>query len=115
MSAHGPCGRPLPPLARNVGPSGRIPHPRAPANARATYLLLDDDRRAARRLNGGARRAAELVRVDGELLGERALGEDLDRHVLASAQALGLQRLEGHLVAGFEAALEVLEVDRLGM
>src|SRR3954467_8901309 len=83
------------------------------AAARAAGRLLDDDHAAARGLDGLAGRAAELVRVDGELLGQRALGEDLDRDVLAGAQALGLQRLERDLVAGLEAPLEVLEVDRL--
>jgi hypothetical protein len=60
-----------------------------------------------------ARRRAERVRVDRQRLGDRALGEDLHLDALAGAQALGLQRFERHLVAGVEAALEILEVDRL--
>src|SRR3954471_10232694 len=83
------------------------------AAARAAGLLLDDDHAAARGLDSVAGRTAELVRVDGELLGERALGEDLDRDVLAAPEALGLERVERDLVAGLEAPLEVLEVDRL--
>src|SRR3954452_18029378 len=79
----------------------------------ARSAIVDDDRGTAGGLDGLASGAAERVRVHGELLGERALGEDLDRDVLAAAQALGLQRVERDLVAGLEAPLEVLEVDRL--
>src|SRR4051794_20092951 len=76
-------------------------------------LAVHDDRRAARGLDLLARGGAELVRVDGERLGELAAGEDLHGDVLARAQALGLQRLERDLGAGVEAALQVGEVDRL--
>src|SRR3954465_7196623 len=76
-------------------------------------LGLDDDRGAARGLDRLARRAAEGVGVDGELLGQRALREHLDRDVLARAEALALERVERDLVARLEAPLEILEVDRL--
>src|SRR3954454_18845751 len=76
-------------------------------------LALDHYDRAARALDALARGGAEGVRVDGERLGELALGEDLDRDAPALAQALGRERLEGDLGARLEALLEVGEVDRL--
>src|SRR3954452_7284704 len=85
----------------------------APRLRPARGLGLDDDGAAAGRLDGLARRAAEGVRVDRELLGQGALGQHLDRHVLAGAETLGLERVERDLVTGLEAPLEVLEVDRL--
>src|ERR1700761_337077 len=57
-------------------------------------------------------RLAETVRSDRQFGRDLTAGEDLHR-VRASRQALGLQRLGGHLVAGFEALGEVGEVDRL--
>src|SRR3954462_1680333 len=79
----------------------------------ASALGLDDDRGAARGLDRLARRAAEGVGVDGELLGQRALREHLDRDVLARPEPLGFERVERDLVARLEAPLEILEVDRL--
>ena len=70
---------------------------------------------AAGGLDALARGGAEGVGVNGQRLGQLALGEDLDRHALARAEAGGPQRLERHLGAGVEARLEVGDVDRLGV
>src|SRR5947209_6041445 len=63
------------------------------------------------RLSGGA----EAVRLDGERLGDLALGEDLDRNPLTGGEALAVKRLRRHRRPGLEARLEVGEVDRLRM
>src|SRR4051812_17790026 len=88
---------------------------RAPRPDAGRLGLFDHDHGPAGGLDGLLGGAAELVRVDGQRLGDLALGEDLDRDVLAGAQAGGLERLEGHLGAAVEAGLEVLEVHRLGV
>src|SRR6201999_3711574 len=59
-------------------------------------------------------RLAEGVCTDRQFGRDLAAGEDLYR-VGAGREALGLQRLRGHLVARLEALLEVGEVDRLGL
>src|SRR5450755_2246238 len=58
---------------------------------------------------------AEAVGVDGERLGDLALGEHLDRDVLALGQALGVHRLQRDRVPRLEALLEIEQVDRLGV
>src|ERR1700761_9631789 len=76
---------------------------------------LDQLAGAARRLDLLASRLTEGVSVNGQRLGNLALGQDLDRDALARGQALGLERFEGHGVAGIEPGLEVAQVDRLGV
>src|SRR6476620_182075 len=51
--------------------------------------------------------------MDGELLGELATGEHLDRDALALGQPVRVERLERDLGPGVEPTLEILEVDRL--
>src|SRR4051812_43681508 len=75
--------------------------------------LLDGRAGAAGSLDGCAGGGAELVRVNRQRLGDLALGEDLDRDVLAGAQALVAHGLVRLLFAWVEARLEVLHVDRL--
>src|SRR5262249_4675010 len=75
--------------------------------------LLSDDARAAGGLDRGLGGARERVGVDGQRLRELALGEDLDRDVLARSETLVDERLNRHLRAAVEARVEVLEVDRL--
>src|SRR3954447_26374328 len=53
----------------------------------------------ARGLDRLARAGAEAMRVHRQRLGDRALGEHLDRDVLARCQALGLHRLDRDVVA----------------
>src|SRR5437588_4352385 len=58
---------------------------------------------------------AERVSVHGQRLLQLAAGQDLGRHALARGQAALAQRVQGDGRAGVEAAIEVVEVDRLGM
>ena len=60
-------------------------------------------------------RRAEGVGVHGQRLAQLALGEHLDRDVLARAQAVGLHQLDRDLGAGVEAALQRGDVHRLGV
>src|SRR5436305_925314 len=62
-----------------------------------------------------ARLGAEGMCLDCERLGDRTLGEDLDRDVLARGQALPVHRFERHGIAGLEALLEVEQVHDLGV
>src|SRR5215218_4798833 len=80
---------------------------------RTAGASVSDDAGTAGGLDGLTRGGAELVRMDGERLGDRALGENLHRDVLAAAQTPGLERRERHFVALLEVALEVLQVDGL--
>src|SRR4051794_4048659 len=57
-------------------------------------LRLDDLTRAARGLDPLASGLRERVSVNGELLGQLAAPEDLDRDVLAGAEAGGAQAVE---------------------
>src|SRR3954453_5992626 len=73
-------------------------------------LLLDELAGPARGLDpltGGLR---ELVRVHGELLGELAAAEDLDRDVALRGEARALEHGPVHRGAIVEAALEVVQV-----
>src|SRR6266508_88216 len=83
------------------------------ASTNGPLVVVEDDAGTARRLDPLARSLRELVRVNGELLGELALTEDLHRHVLTRGQTLGAQRLRGDLGAGVEARLEDAQVNRL--
>src|SRR5579884_1579790 len=65
---------------------------------------------AAGRLDRLARLGAERVGVNGERLAQLALGEHLDRHVLASGEALVLERFQGHRRARVEAGLEAAQL-----
>src|SRR5215207_233414 len=76
-------------------------------------LALDDRHGAARLLDRLTCRGAEGVGVDGELLRQLTVGEHLDRDALAVRQPMRLQGVQRDLGARVEAALEVLEVDRL--
>src|SRR6478672_10314648 len=78
-------------------------------------LALDQLAGSASRLDALARTRAEGVSVDGQRLAQLALGEHLDRNVLARAQAVGLHQLDRHLGARIEAAVERGDVDRLRM
>src|SRR5262249_50983768 len=60
----------------------------------AAAQLLDDDAGAAGALDGLAGGRRELVGMHRERLRDLALGEDLDRHVAALAQAPLLERVE---------------------
>src|SRR5437588_12865431 len=71
---------------------------------------LDQLTGAAGRFDRLARGFAEAVRVDGQRLGELALGENLHGHALARRQALRPHRVERHGRAGIEARLEVEQV-----
>src|SRR3954453_2100700 len=73
-------------------------------------LLLDELAGPARGLDPLAGGLRELVRVHGELLGELAAAEDLDRHVALGGQAGALERGQVHRRAVVEAALEVVQV-----
>src|ERR1700689_3946257 len=77
--------------------------------------LLHHHTRAAGRLDALARAGAEGMGVDGELLVQLALGEDLDGNALAGAQALALHQLDRHLGAGLETFLQRADVDRLSV
>src|SRR5437764_3959478 len=92
---------------------------RGPRSPRRTLQpgrgLLDDLAGTAGGLDPLARRSAECMRVDGQRLAQLALGEDLDRDVLLAREALGPERVGGHLGAGVEALLERGEVHRLGV
>jgi hypothetical protein len=79
----------------------------------AVRSLLDDLAGTAGSLDGLSRRATEGVSVHGERLGDLALGEHLDRNLLAGRQTRALERLDGDDVAGHESLLEVGEVHRL--
>src|SRR5947209_3997888 len=62
-----------------------------------------------------ARTLRKRMRVHGQRLRDRALGQDLDRDGLVRGQALGLERLESHRVTGLEAGFQVEQVDGLGV
>src|SRR5436190_21763744 len=76
-------------------------------------LAVEDVAHAARGFDLLAGRLRERVRLDGELLLELALTQDLDRHVLAGGEAVLGERLRSYLGAVVEARLEVLKVHRL--
>src|SRR6476469_7146895 len=76
--------------------------------------LLDQLARPTGGLDLLARGLAETVRVDRQCLGKLALGEHLDRDLLAGGEALGVHRLERNGIARLEPRLEVDQVDRLG-
>src|SRR5438046_2886549 len=77
--------------------------------------FLDHLARTAHALDPLARSLAECVRVDGQGLAQLALGEDLDRDILASGEPFLAHRLERHSLTGFKARLEVEQVHRLGV
>src|SRR5271166_260172 len=89
--------------------------PRGPPIARAGTLAVDDLAAAAGRLDPLACAGAEAVGMDGERLGQLALGQHLHGHALARGQTVGLHQLEGHLGAGVETALQGGDVDGLGV
>jgi hypothetical protein len=55
------------------------------------------------------------MRVDGQRLAQIALRQDLHRDVLPRAEADRLHRLDRDHRVGFEAGVEVADVDRLGV
>src|SRR4051812_47037959 len=79
--------------------------------ARRRLSVTDDAAGATGRLDRLACAGTEAMGEDRQRLGDRALGEHLDVDVLALREALGLHRLDRHLVAAVEAPLEVLQVD----
>src|SRR5258707_13918084 len=89
--------------------------PRDPVTRPAAASGLDDGAGAAGGLDALARTGAEGVGVNGQRLRDLALGQHLDRDLLARRQAVGLHQLQGHLGAGCEALLQGGDVDRLGV
>src|SRR6478672_8518878 len=75
----------------------------SPAARVASRLELYELAAAAGSLDALARAGAECVRVHGQRLVELALGQDLDGHVLATDDSVGLHQLERDLAAGLEA------------
>src|SRR5437764_4113720 len=75
--------------------------------------LLDELCGPARGFDGRLGALGELVRVDGQLLGELAPAQDLDRHVALRGQPGGLERVQVDRGAVLEAPLQVADVDRL--
>src|SRR6185437_10015301 len=75
--------------------------------------LLDQLTGPAGCLDPLARRLAEGVRVDRQRLSELALGEHLDRDLLAGGQTLGVHCLKRNRCARLESRLEIEQVDRL--
>src|ERR687895_1059675 len=76
---------------------------------------LDALERPARGLDALASGLGERVGVHGELLGQLAARQDLDRDVLAGAQAGAAQGVEIDGRAVLEPRLQVGQVDRLGV
>src|SRR4051812_9599382 len=76
-------------------------------------LLLYELAGGAGALDLLARGLREAVRVDGELLRELALAEDLHRDALARGETGGTQRVGRDLGAVVEARVEVAQVHRL--
>src|SRR5215467_11410192 len=78
-------------------------------------LAVEDVADAAGRFDLLASGLGVGVCVDGELLLQLALAEDLDRDALALGEARIDERLRADLGAVVEACLEVGEVHRLGV
>src|ERR1700727_4008563 len=83
--------------------------------AERSILALDDMTGATGGLDALARARAEGVGVHGEGLGQLALGENLDRYLLAGTETLGLQQLYGDLGPRLEAGVQIGDVHGLGM